>query len=137
MVHRLCLGHFLRPALEAGNRSPRWEPSLGYLVDHPNGLVLVDNGGRHQPGYGPALPSHLHVDHIGANSVLARVPTYVQGAELAMLDQPEYTMTALIPELVEWVALDGTRRNRLVVAAVRSGRRSPGSRLPTASSWVR
>ncbi len=50
----------------------------------------------------------------------------MQGAELAMLDQPEYTMTALIPELVEWVALAGPTELLPGVTAVPTPGHTPG-----------
>ena len=37
-------GYFVRPAEETGTGLPRVEPCLGYLVDHPAGMVLLDTG---------------------------------------------------------------------------------------------
>src|ERR1019366_6720783 len=44
VVHRVDFGYFVRPAEETGTGASRVEPCLGYLVDHPDGLLLVDTG---------------------------------------------------------------------------------------------
>jgi N-acyl homoserine lactone hydrolase len=43
-VRRVDFGYFVRPAEETGTGAPRVEPCLGYLVAHPDGLVLLDTG---------------------------------------------------------------------------------------------
>lgn len=43
-VRRVDFGYFVRPAAETTTGAPRVEPCLGYLVEHPHGLVLVDTG---------------------------------------------------------------------------------------------
>src|SRR3954471_16469355 len=43
-VQRLLLGSFVRPAEETGTGAPRVEGVYGYLVRHPDGLVLLDTG---------------------------------------------------------------------------------------------
>ncbi|MET0419882.1 MAG: MBL fold metallo-hydrolase [Actinoplanes sp.] len=43
-VRRVNLGYFIRPAAETGTGAPRVEPTLGYLIEHPDGLLLVDTG---------------------------------------------------------------------------------------------
>ena len=43
-VRRVDFGYFVRPAKETGTGASRVEPCLGYLVCHPNGLVLFDTG---------------------------------------------------------------------------------------------
>ena len=43
-VRRVNFGYFVRPAEETGTGQPRADPCLGYLIDHPDGLVLVDTG---------------------------------------------------------------------------------------------
>ena len=91
-VRRLDFGYFIRPAAETGTGTPRVEPCLGYLVEHPDGLLLVDTGMGADPDvdahYRPhrvplpvalkaagARPDdvrhvvncHLHFDHSGGN----------------------------------------------------------------------
>ncbi len=44
-VRRVNFGYFVRPAEETGTGQPRADAlCLGYLIDHPDGLVLVDTG---------------------------------------------------------------------------------------------
>ena len=40
-VRRVDFGYFVRPAEETGTGAARVEPCLGYLVGHPDGLVLL------------------------------------------------------------------------------------------------
>lgn len=121
-VHQLDYGYFVRPAEETGTGSPRVEPCLGYLVRHPDGLLLFDTGMASDPDveqwYRPRRTAvadalaelgiavsdinlvancHLHFDHCGGNGLFADKPIYVQAVELATArTQPDYTMTALI-----------------------------------------
>jgi N-acyl homoserine lactone hydrolase len=106
-VRRIDFGYFIRPAGETGTGSPRVEPCLGYLVEHPDGLLLVDTGMGADPDvdahYRPhrvPLPAalraagarvadirhvvncHLHFDHIGGNPDLPGRPIYTQRLEL-------------------------------------------------------
>ena len=60
-VRRVDFGYFVRPAEETGTGSPRVEPCLGYLVDHPDGLLLVDTG----------MGSHPDVDRTTALAAAA------------------------------------------------------------------
>lgn len=123
MVRRVDFGHFIRPAEETGTGSARVEPCLGYLVDHPDGLLLLDTGmGAHpevdahyQPTRRP-LPAalagagarvedvqfvvncHLHIDHCGGNPALPGRPIFTQRLELATATRTaDYTL----PELVD------------------------------------
>lgn len=122
-VRRVDLGYFVRPAEETGTGSARVEPCLGYLVDHPDGLLLLDTGmGSHpevdahyQPRRRPleaALAAagsrpedvrlvancHLHFDHCGGNPGLAGRPVFTQRTELETARTAEnYTL----PELVD------------------------------------
>jgi N-acyl homoserine lactone hydrolase len=126
-VRRVDLGYFVRPAGETGTGSARVEPCLGYLIDHPGGLLLLDTGmGRHpevdaryQPWRRPlpmALAAagahaedvrlvancHLHVDHCGGNPELAGRPIFTQRTELETARTAEdYTL----PELVDAAGL--------------------------------
>ena len=43
-VRRVDFGYFVRPGEETGTGLARVEPCLGYLVGHPDGLVLLDTG---------------------------------------------------------------------------------------------
>jgi N-acyl homoserine lactone hydrolase len=126
-VRRVDLGYFVRPAEETGTGSARVEPCLGYLIDHPGGLLLLDTGmGRHpevdaryQPRRRPlpvALAAagvragdvrlvancHLHFDHCGGNPELAGRPIFIQRTELeAARTAGDYTL----PELVDAAGL--------------------------------
>jgi N-acyl homoserine lactone hydrolase len=121
-VRRVDFGYFVRPAEETGTGSSRVEPCLGYLVNHADGLVLVDTGMGSHPEvdahYRPrrrALPAalsavgaslaevtlvvncHLHFDHCGGNPSLAGRPIVAQRAELELARGADYTL----PELVD------------------------------------
>ena len=122
-VRRVDFGYFVRPAEETGTGSPRVEPCLGYLVEHPDGTMLFDTGmGRHpqvDSHYRPrrvalsaALASvgsrpdaitlvancHLHFDHCGGNPLLRGRPVFVQATELADASgAADYTL----PDLLE------------------------------------
>lgn len=121
-VRRVDFGYFVRPAKETGTGASRVEPCLGYLVCHPNGLVLFDTGMGSHPEvdahYRPrrrALPEalaaagasvaevtlvvncHLHFDHCGGNPSLAGRPVVAQRIELELARSVDYTL----PELVD------------------------------------
>ncbi len=121
------LGYFVRPAEETGTGSSRVEPCLGYLVDHPDGLLLLDTGmGSHpqvdahyQPKRQPLAAAlaaagariedvrlvvncHLHFDHCGGNPQLPGRPVFTQRIELETARTAEnYTL----PELVDAAGL--------------------------------
>ncbi|MCI0690183.1 MAG: N-acyl homoserine lactonase family protein [Sporichthyaceae bacterium] len=122
-VRRVDFGYFVRPVEETGTGHPRVEPCLGYLIDHPGGLLLVDTGmGRHpevDEHYRPrrrelaealaevgvrasdialVVNCHLHFDHCGGNPQLVGRPIVAQRVELdAARSTPDYTL----PELVD------------------------------------
>jgi N-acyl homoserine lactone hydrolase len=122
-VRRVDFGYFVRPAAETGTGGPRVEPCLGYVIDHPRGMILFDTGmgshpevdahyrprriGLHQAlsaagvavsDIGLASNCHLHFDHCGGNPLLGQVPVFVQRTELeAARREEDYT----IPELIE------------------------------------
>lgn len=99
---------------------------FAYLVEHPNGAVLVDTGmgsdndflnRSYQPRIVPlaealavhgraisdivaVVNSHLHFDHCGNNREFAGIPTWVQQAEVAAARKPHYTIQA-------WFDFDG------------------------------
>lgn len=122
-MRRLDFGYFVRPPQATGTGAPRVESCLGYLVDHPDGLLLLDTGmgaaadvdAHYRPrrvplvaalasaGVGPTdvglvANCHLHFDHCGGNPQLAGRPVLVQRDELdAARSTPDYTL----PELVD------------------------------------
>jgi N-acyl homoserine lactone hydrolase len=121
VVKRVNFGYFVRPAEETDTGAPRVEPCLGYLIDHPGGLVLMDTGmGAHpkvDAHYRPArrpLPAaladvgvgvddvtlvvncHLHFDHCGGNPELAGRPIVTQRVELEAASSANYTLPELI-----------------------------------------
>ena len=130
-MRRINFGYFVRPAEETGTGAPRAEPCLGYLIEHPDGLLLVDTGMGSDPDvdahYRPrrtplaeavgvdradvryVVNCHLHFDHCGGNPLLPGRPIFAQRAELdAARNVPYHT----IPELIDapgltYTELDG------------------------------
>lgn len=122
-VRRVDFGYFVRPSSETSTGTPHVEPCLGYLIDHPAGLLLVDTGMGSRPDvdahYRPrrhdlhaalsdigartadvrfVVNCHLHFDHCGGNPALAGRPIFTQRTELdTALHTPDYTL----PELVD------------------------------------
>ncbi|MFP3990478.1 MBL fold metallo-hydrolase [Streptomyces sp. E11-3] len=122
VIHRLDLGHFVRPASETGTGLARVEAALAYLVHHDRGLLLFDSGlGEGSPEvdahYRPVrrsldaalaavgataedialvINSHLHFDHCGGNPALVGCPVLVQATELAAARAGDYTIDALV-----------------------------------------
>jgi N-acyl homoserine lactone hydrolase len=92
-IRRVDFGYFIRPAAETRAGKDRVESLLGYLIDHPDGLVLFDTGlgfadAETEAHYRPQRRSlddalhgagatadhvqvivncHLHFDHCGGN----------------------------------------------------------------------
>ncbi|MDQ2816539.1 MAG: MBL fold metallo-hydrolase [Actinomycetota bacterium] len=122
-VRRIDFGYFVRPPQETGTGSPRVEPCLGYVVGHPQGMILFDTGMGSHPevdahyrprriglrealaaigtglsDIGLAANCHLHFDHCGGNPALGRIPVFVQGVEL---DTARQTQDYTFPELIE------------------------------------
>jgi N-acyl homoserine lactone hydrolase len=121
-VRRIRLGSFVRPAEPTGTGQPRVEAVYGYLVRHPQALLLLDTGigigddqteARYRPRRAPlskalaaqgvsaddvdlVVNCHLHFDHCGNNPALTNRPIYVQGAELSNARSPDYTLPALV-----------------------------------------
>ena len=99
---------------------------FAYLIDHPDGLILVDTGvgsgnelidalyrpdhhdlaesiaktGHHIEDVSVIINSHLHFDHCGNNRLFAGVPIVVQRREYEAAHQPYYTDP-------EWVDFPG------------------------------
>jgi len=121
-VRRVDFGYFVRPAEETGTGAARVEPCLGYVVEHPDGLLLVDTGMGSSPEidthYRPrrrhlatalaaagvrtrdvqwVVNCHLHFDHCGGNPQLPGRTVFTQRVELAATRGEDYTL----PELVD------------------------------------
>ena len=126
-VRRIDFGHLVRPAEETGTGHSQIVPCLGYLVEHPDGNVLVDTGlGRHpdvddyyRPRRVPLVAAlaavgatpediarvvncHLHFDHCGGNPELAGRPVVVQSVEL---DTARTSVDYTLPELVDFAGV--------------------------------
>ncbi len=126
-VRRVDFGYFVRPGAETESGQPHVEPCLGYVVDHPDGLLLVDTGMGYHPDvdahYRPrrrGLPEalaavdarvedirwiancHLHFDHCGGNPALAGRPIFTQRIEL---ETARTTRDYTLPELVDATGL--------------------------------
>lgn len=93
-------------------------PIRAFAIHHPDGLILVDTGVGYgnsmideefQPTVKPIIGAlnrvgidersvaaivntHLHFDHCGQNSALPSTPVFVQSAELAAAQVPDYTV---------------------------------------------
>ncbi len=123
VVRRVDFGYFVRPADETGTGVPRVDPCLGYLVDHPDGLLLMDTGMGSHPEvdahYRPrrhalaaALAAagarkenvellvncHLHFDHCGGNPELPGRTVFAQRVEL---ESARGTADYTLPDLVD------------------------------------
>jgi N-acyl homoserine lactone hydrolase len=131
-VTRVDFGYFVRPASETGTGAPRAEACLGYLVCHPDGLVLVDTGMGFHPDvdahYHPVrrplqasleaagvrlddlklvVNCHLHFDHCGGNPLLGTTPIVAQRVELEVARGTEYTLPELVDTTLNYLTLDG------------------------------
>ncbi len=132
-IDRLRLATFVRPGSETDDGRDRAEVVLGYLVHHPDGLVLLDTGMGSAPDvdahYRPrrrdvrdalrdngiaaadvalVINCHLHFDHCGGNPVFAGRPVVVQRRELDLARQPDYTLPELVDhDGVRYELLDG------------------------------
>jgi N-acyl homoserine lactone hydrolase len=120
-VRRVDFGYFVRPAEETTTGKSRVEPCLGYLVEHVDGLVLMDTGMGSHPDvdahYRPHRRSltaaladagarledvrvvvncHLHFDHCGGNPQLPGRQIVVQAVELETARGTDYTLSELI-----------------------------------------
>lgn len=132
-VRRVDFGFFVRPPEETGTGAARVEPCLGYVIEHHDGVVLVDTGmGSHPEVDAPSHPArrplplalgdagirldeitlvvncHLHFDHCGGNPNLAGRPIVTQRIELEAARGVDYTLRELIdaPGLV-YEEIDG------------------------------
>src|SRR6202161_208373 len=133
-VRRVDFGYFVRPGEETGTGKARVEPCLGYLVGHPDGLLLLDTGMGSDPDvdahYRPrrqalaaalgragvavddvrfVVNCHLHFDHCGGNPALAGRPVFTQRTELdTATSRDDYTLPELVDAPgIEYELLDG------------------------------
>lgn len=122
-VRRVDFGYFVRPGDETGTGDLAVEPCLGYVVVHPQAMMLFDTGmgshpeidARYRPrrtglrealaavgaavdDLGLAANCHLHFDHCGGNPALGQIPIFVQRTEL---DTASKTEDYTLPELIE------------------------------------
>jgi N-acyl homoserine lactone hydrolase len=123
-VRRIRLGSFVRPAEPTGTGQPRVEAVYGYLVRHPQALLLLDTGigigddqteARYRPRRAPlskalaaqgvsaddvdlVVNCHLHFDHCGGNALFGGTPVVCQRRELASAQAGGYTF----PELLDY-----------------------------------
>jgi N-acyl homoserine lactone hydrolase len=120
-VRRVDFGTVVLPGRGDRDEPSRVVPCLGYLVDHPDGVVLVDTGIGSDPDvddyYRPRRRSlaaalaavgssvddvtvvvncHLHFDHCGGNPTCAGRPIVVQSAELRLARGADYTLPHLV-----------------------------------------
>jgi N-acyl homoserine lactone hydrolase len=142
----------VRPAEQTEAGVAKVEPVLGYLVDHPDGLVLVDTGmgsapdvdAYYQPvrrrlvealaacGVGPedvavVVNCHLHFDHCGGNPELPGRPIVTQRVELEAARGADYTL----PELIDapglrYEQLDGEAELRPGLLVIPTPGHTPG-----------
>jgi N-acyl homoserine lactone hydrolase len=69
-VRRVDFGYFVRPPAETGTGQPRVDACLGYVVDHPQGLLLLDTGmGAH-----PGVDAYYRPRRVGLREALASYP---------------------------------------------------------------
>jgi N-acyl homoserine lactone hydrolase len=133
-VHRVDFGYVTVPGTPGTAEAPHVLPCLGYVVNHPVGVVLFDTGigtnaavdARYRPRrrvLSDALASagttvddithvancHLHYDHCGGNAVFTGRPIFTQRIELATARTTTgYTISELVdPSGVTYEEVDG------------------------------
>ena len=115
-IRRVHYGFIVAPSGSPDAGQPI--PVCGYLVDHPDGLLLFDTGlapvdDETRRRYHPRAMSvetalrviglrtsdvslivncHLHADHAGGNAAFPGVPVFVQQSELNAARRPDYTV---------------------------------------------
>ena len=152
-VSRVDFGYFVRPAEETEAGRPRMEPCLGYLIDHPAGLLLMDTGMGAHPDvdahYHPrrralvaalaavgvgiediriVVNCHLHFDHCGGNPKLPGRTIFTQRVELEVArSTPDYTMPELLDSPgLRYEAIDGEAELLSGVLVVPTPGHTPG-----------
>jgi len=133
-VRRIDFGYVIVPGTPDTDEAPHVNPCLGYVVVHPQGVLLFDTGigqsaavdARYRPrrrALASALTSadttiddvthvvncHLHFDHCGGNALFAGRPIFTQRSELsAARSTPRYTIPDLVdPAGVRYEEIDG------------------------------
>lgn len=126
-IHQLHLGRMSLP-----ESHPRAEEEICeiccYVVDHPDGLIVVDTGpaaghplidklyapkvtsittaltaaGFDERGVAAVVNTHLHFDHCGQNHLLGHAPVWVTEAELQVSTTDLYTVP-------EWAHIEPSR----------------------------
>ena len=117
-VERIHFGFFVVPDEVRDAGQPM--PVCGYLVRHPDGLLLFDTGfstidddtrDRYHPQAENVVDAlwrlrlrptdvdvvvncHLHADHGGGNAAFPDIPIYVQRPELDAANEPDYTVAS-------------------------------------------
>ena len=115
-IHRLYLGHFTAP--EEDHRAGQKIFVCAYLIEHPDGPILLDTGiasgddeteRRYHPVRRPlevelarvgrtagdiraVVNCHLHLDHSGGNARFPGTPIFAQRRELDAAQTPDYTL---------------------------------------------
>ncbi len=133
-VRRIDFGYVIVPGAPDTGEAPHALPCLGYLVIHPDGMLLFDTGigmsaavdARYRPhrrllagalaAAGAAVDDithvtncHLHYDHCGGNTTFTGRPIFTQRTELtAARGTPGYTIPELVdPGAVTYEEIDG------------------------------
>ncbi|MHB1519632.1 MAG: MBL fold metallo-hydrolase [Acidimicrobiales bacterium] len=119
-IERLHLSEVMLPVGHPAARGERRAVVFGYVIDHPDGAIVIDTGVGQgssfieqtyspvtrdlsvmlvQAGIDPTsvagvVNSHLHFDHCGQNPTYygTPVPFYVQAEEVASAREPFYTV---------------------------------------------
>jgi N-acyl homoserine lactone hydrolase len=129
---------------------------VGYAVRHPGGVFLFDTGfarpepeldtfyASYQVQVRPVLDAlsaagiaqdevtaiancHLHLDHCGQNALFPNVPIYVQPAEWAIAQDPDYTVVrALDFPGARYVQVDGDHEPAPGIRVFATPGHSPG-----------
>src|SRR5215470_9750453 len=98
-VRRIDFGYVIVPGAPDTDEAPHVLPCLGYVIVHPEGVILFDTG----IGQSAAVDAvthvvncHLHYDHCGGNAHFTGRPIFTQLTELSVArSTPGYT----IPDL--------------------------------------
>jgi glyoxylase-like metal-dependent hydrolase (beta-lactamase superfamily II) len=115
-IHRLYLGHFTAPPED--HRAGEKVFVCAYLIDHPDGPILLDTGigsgheeaerryrpfrrpladelarvGRRTDDVRVVVNCHLHFDHSGGNALFPGTPIFAQRVEYEAAQAPDYTL---------------------------------------------
>lgn len=126
-------------------------PVYAYVIDHPDGRMLVDTGIRERhpavadldprplpwaedqvdpAGIDLVVNTHLHFDHCGGNYLFPGRPIHVQRRELADARGPDYTINEWVdPPGVQYVPVDGVAEPLPGVRLLPAPGHTPGSQI--------